>query len=78
MDISYESPDKVNVKGDEIELKDDLLVLHSNSYWCCTYAVSAATTGTYGGAVASFELRGIADPTYGISVCVDNLFPFVP
>ena len=41
-------------------------------------AVSAATTGTYGGAVASFELRGIADPTYGIGVCVDNLFPFVP
>jgi len=41
-------------------------------------AVSAATIGTYGGAVASFELRGIADPTYGIGVCVDNLFPFVP
>jgi len=87
VDISYESPGKVNVKGDKIELKDVPLGTDIPTHiGIAPNAVSAATTGTYGGAVTSFELRGIADPTYGIGVCVcvcvcvcvDNLSPFVP
>jgi len=38
------------------------------------------STGTYGGTVASFTLSGSPTPntTYGLTVCVDKLTPFLP
>ena len=78
VDISYESPGKVHVKSDKIELKDVPLGVIPTHIGIAPNAVSVATTGTYVGAVASFTLSVIPDPTYGVGVCVDNLAPFTP
>jgi len=76
LDISHGSPGKVKIKGDKIEIKDVPLGTIGAQFGLAPNLSTSFTTGTYAGLVASFTLSGLADPTYGVAVCVDNLAPF--
>jgi len=78
LDISYESPGKVKVKGDKIEIQDVPLGTIGTHFGLAPNSVTSFTTGEYAGAVASFALSTIPDGSGGLkAVCVDGLSPFL-
>jgi len=76
LNLSYESPGKVKVKGDKIEIKDVPLGTIVTHFGLAPNSLTSFTTGTYDDAVASFGLSTLSDATGLTAVCVDGLASF--
>ncbi len=79
LNISYESPGKVKVKGDKIEIKGVPLGTAIPAHFGLAPNVATTfTTGTYDGFVAVFTISPspVPNPVYGLTVCIDGLTTF--
>ena len=73
-DISYESPGKVGVQGNKVELRDIPTGVQSAHFGLAPNAVHSFNVGTSGNTLVSFTLSIVGTGPYGPgAVCVNNV-----